>query len=134
AEALVNASFADGVETGPTLALRGRLALGQGKLTKALTDAEKAITLSPNYAGGYLVRGRERLERQSDDGLADLEKAATLSERKDADVLHALADALFRTGQLKDALGTEREAAKLRPDDKEIAEQLRQFEKANGER
>jgi tetratricopeptide (TPR) repeat protein len=131
-EAMLNVAFAEGVEIGPAYALRGRLALEQGKLTKALADAERAIALSPKYAPGYFVRGRVRLERQSEGGLADLEKAATLSERKDAEVLHTLADALFRLGRVQEALKTQREAAKLKPTDKEIVDQLHQFEKAVG--
>jgi tetratricopeptide (TPR) repeat protein len=131
-EALLRRSFAEGIEVGPALALRSRLALEQGKLTKALTDAERAIALCPNDADGYFVRGRVRLERQTEGGLADLEKAATLSDRKDADVLHTLADALFRLGRVQEALQTQREAAKLRPADKEIMEQLHQFERAIG--
>ena len=55
-----------------------------------------------------------------------------MSDRKDAEVLHALADAQFRLGRLKEAVATQREAAKLKPADAEIAEQLRQFEKALG--
>jgi tetratricopeptide (TPR) repeat protein len=132
ADALLGLSFAGGVEVGPALALRGRLALDQGKLTKALEDAERAIVLCPQYPASYFVRGRVRLERQIEGGLADLEKAASLSERKDAEVLHTLADALFRLGRVKEAVATQREAAKLKPTDSEIAEQLRQFEKATG--
>ncbi len=131
-EALLGLAFAEGSEVGPAFALRGRLALDQGKLTKALADAERAIALSPNYAAGYFVRGRVRLERQGDGGLADLEKAAALSGRKDAEVLHTLADGLFRLGRAQEALKTQREAAKLKPADKDIADQLHQFEKAVG--
>jgi tetratricopeptide (TPR) repeat protein len=132
ADALLSIAFAEKVEVGPAFALRSRLALDQGKLTKALADAERAIALSPNYAPGYFVRGRVRLERQSEGGLADLEKAATLSSRKDAEILHTLADAQFRLGRVQEAVKTQREAAKLKPNDKEIADQLHQFEKAVG--
>jgi tetratricopeptide (TPR) repeat protein len=132
ADALVSLSLESGAEAGPALALRGRLALEQGKLTRALADAERAIALCPKYPVGYFVRGRVRLERENEGALADLEKAASLSERRDAEVLHTLADALFRLGRVKEALTTQREAAKLKPADSEIAEQLRQFEKAVG--
>lgn len=131
-DALLGKAFAAKVEIGPALALRGRLALEQGKLTKALADAERAVALSPNEAAGYFVRGRVRLERQQEGALADLEKAATLSGRQDAELLHTLADALFRLGRVQEALQTQREAAKLKPADKEIVEQLHQFEKAVG--
>ncbi len=131
-EATLNIAFSEGVEVGPAFALRGRLALDQGKLTKALADADRAIALSPEYAAGYFVRGRVRHERQSEGALADLEKAATLSGRKDAEMLHCLADALFRLGRVQEALKTQREAAQLKPADKDIAEQLQQFEKAIG--
>ena len=132
ADALLGLSFESGAEVGPALALRARLALDRGKLTAALADAERAVALCPKYPAGYFVRGRVRLERQGEGALADLEKAASLSDRKDAEVLHALADAQFRLGRLKEAVATQREAAKLKPADAEIAEQLRQFEKALG--
>src|SRR5260370_38048968 len=122
-------AVAEGVEGGAGVAVRARLALDQGKLTKALADADRAIVLCPNYPTGYFVRGRVRLERQSDGGLADLEKAASLSDRKDAEVLHTLADALFRLGRVQEALKTQRDAAKRKPADEETAEQLRRFEK-----
>jgi tetratricopeptide (TPR) repeat protein len=131
-DALLGLAFAEDGEVGPALALRARLTLDQGKLTKALADAERAIKMSPDYALGYFVRGRVRLERESDGALADLEKAAALSGRKDAAILHTLADALFRLGRVEEALKTQREAAKLKPADKEITEQLHQFEKAVG--
>jgi tetratricopeptide (TPR) repeat protein len=130
--ALLGLSFADGVEVGPALALRGRLALDQGKLSKALADAERAVAVSPTYPVGYFVRGRVRLEREAEGGLADLEKAAALGDRQDALVLHTLADALFRLGRAQEALKTQREAAKLKPADRDIAEQLQEFEKAIG--
>ena len=129
---LLELSAEEGVEVGPALALRSRLALDQGKLTKALADADRAIALGPDCATGYFVRGRVRLERQSEGGLADLEKAATLSRRQDAEILHTLADALFRLGRVQEALTTQREAVKLKPTDKEIANQMRQFEKSRG--
>ncbi len=44
---LLSQAFATGLAPGPAFALRGRLALESGKLGKALTDAEQAITRSP---------------------------------------------------------------------------------------
>jgi tetratricopeptide (TPR) repeat protein len=129
-ERLLNAALADGLAVGPALALRGRLALERGRLSKALADAEKAVELSPRDAGGYYVRGRVRLERAAPGALADLEKAAELCGRKDADVLHALAEGLARAGRVEDALAAEREAVKLKPGDREMAEQLRALEGA----
>src|SRR5262249_11272822 len=94
-QGLLDQALKNEPELGPALALRGRLALESGKLAKAVIDAEKAIRYSPRDPGGWYVRGRVRLERGDRDALLDLTKAAELSERRDADVLHALACALF---------------------------------------
>lgn len=127
---LLTRAFTNDLEPGPAFALRGRLALDSGKLGRALTDAEQAIQRSPRDAGGWYVRGRVRLERGDKDALTDLTKATELSERKDADMLHALADALFRAGRIDQALTAQRAAVQLKPKDAEMAEQLAVFEKA----
>jgi tetratricopeptide (TPR) repeat protein len=129
-EALLSPALADGVALGPAYGLRGQLALDRGKLTKALADAEKAVALSPSEAPGFLVRGRVRLERGADGALADLTRAVELSGRRDATALHWLAAARFRAGQVAEALAIQREAVKLRPGDRELAEQLKEFEGA----
>jgi tetratricopeptide (TPR) repeat protein len=130
-EALLAGAFADEIELGPALALRGLLALEKGKLSRALTDAERSIALSPAEPRGYYVRGRIRLERGDSNGaLTDLSRAAELGQRKDAVVLHWLAAALFRTGRTPEALATQRQAVQLRPRDPEFLEQLRELEKA----
>jgi tetratricopeptide (TPR) repeat protein len=129
-EGLLAAALPDGVVLGPALGLRGLLALEHGRLTKALADAEKAVALSPAEETGYLVRGRVRLERGADGALADLVKAVELSSRRDATALHWLAAARFRAGQVSDALAVQREAVKLRPKDRELTEQLKEFEGA----
>jgi Flp pilus assembly protein TadD len=51
-----------------------------------------------------------------------------LSDRKDADILHALGEALFHAGRVKDALIAQRAAVKLKPKDAEMVEQLAAFE------
>ena len=63
------AALPDGVTLGPAYGLRGLLELEQGRLTIALADADKAVSLSPAEALGYLVRGRVRLERGTDGAL-----------------------------------------------------------------
>jgi tetratricopeptide (TPR) repeat protein len=129
-EGLLKSVFRPGVEPGPALALRGRLALDNGKLAKALADAEQAIARSPCDPYGWYIRGRVRLERADKDACADLIKAVDLSERKDADILHALADALFRSGRVADALPLQRAAVKLNPNNEEMMELLAILEKA----
>jgi tetratricopeptide (TPR) repeat protein len=128
-ESLLAGAFANGVECGAAFALRAQLALERGRLTDALRDAERALALSPAETRGYLVRGRVRLERGAAGALADLEKAAELSQRQDAAVLHWLARALFQAGKFKEALAAQREAVRLSPGHGEYAEQLRTFEK-----
>jgi tetratricopeptide (TPR) repeat protein len=129
-EMLLTAALANQVELGPAYGLRGLVAVEKGKLAKAVTDAERAVTLSPAEAIGFYVRGRVRLERGEAGALEDLRKAAELSRRKDAHVLHWLAAALFKDGNKAEALKTQREAVQLRPMDAELIQQLEEFEKA----
>jgi tetratricopeptide (TPR) repeat protein len=133
-EELVSRALEGGVEVGPALALRGRLSLDRGRLSAALADAERGIRLSPARPEGYFVRGRVRLERTAPGALDDLAKAAQLSGRTDAEILHALADALFQAGRKAEAVAAQKEAIKLKPRNREMVEQLGRFEKAgNGE-
>ncbi len=125
---LLAAAFPKDVAVGPALALRGLLALQSGRLGKALADADQAIALSPQEGRGFYVRGRVRLERGGQGALADLERAAALTCRHDADVLHWLAAALSQAGRLAEALATQRAALQLRPHDAELAEQLRELD------
>jgi tetratricopeptide (TPR) repeat protein/transglutaminase-like putative cysteine protease len=128
-ERLLAPALAEGMRIGPALALRGLLALERGKLTRALADAEEAIRLSPREPLGYQVRGRVALERGTPAALADLQKAVDLSGGKDADALAGLAEALLRAGRHDEAVAAQRQAVKLRPGDRELAEQLTAMEK-----
>jgi tetratricopeptide (TPR) repeat protein/transglutaminase-like putative cysteine protease len=128
-EALLKGAFDDGVELGPADALRGLLALERGRLARALADADRAVRLAPEEARGYYVRGRVRLERGNGEAVADLEKAATLSRRQDAAVLHWLAAALSQAGRAEEALTVQREAVQRSPHDPELIEQLHELEK-----
>ncbi len=131
--ALVEPILATGLEIGPAFALLGRAAIGKGRLTAALADAERAVKLGPRDAGGYYVRGLVRLERGDLPGaLADLEKAGKLTESQNADVLHAWATALYTSGRLTEALDAQRKAVKLRPKNKDMADQLKALEKEAG--
>jgi tetratricopeptide (TPR) repeat protein len=127
---LLNGAFAGGIEIGPAYGLRGLLMLEHGNLTKALADAEKAIVLSPQDARAFFVRGRVRFERVEAGAVTDLTRAAELTRRADAAILQALAAALWREHRREDALTALREAVKLRPKDVEIAEQLKEMERA----
>ena len=131
--ALIEPIFAKDLDMGSAFALRGRLMLGKGRLTAALADAERAVKLNPREAGGYYVRGQVLLERGDLHGaLADLEKASQLTESHDADVLHAFATALHSAGRVKEALDVQQKAVKLKPKNKEMAEQLKVLEKETG--
>jgi tetratricopeptide (TPR) repeat protein/transglutaminase-like putative cysteine protease len=127
---LLQPAFTCGVYLGPAYALRALLALEQGRLGKALADADKAITLGPPEARAYWVRGQVRFERATDGALDDLTRAAALSHRKDGLILHALAAAQLRAGHRAEALATQREAVKLCPKDTDLQEQLKEIERA----
>jgi tetratricopeptide (TPR) repeat protein/transglutaminase-like putative cysteine protease len=129
ADRLLQLAMGKGLESGAALGLRARLTLERGKLTRALADAERAIQICPNQANGYYVRGRIRLERGQATALVDLEKAVALSGQTDADMLHVLAAALAEAGRGPDALTMQRKAVKIKPQDKEMAEQLDTLEK-----
>jgi tetratricopeptide (TPR) repeat protein len=129
-EGLLRPACADDFAVAPAFALRGWLALERGRLAAALADAERAVALGQREPLAYLVRGRVRLERGAAGALDDLQKAAELSGRKDAVVLHWLAAGLFRRGQVEAALQAQREAVKLRPGDAELKGQLEEFERA----
>jgi hypothetical protein len=60
--------------------------------------------------------------------LADLDRAAQLSKRRDGVVLHWLAAAQLDLGRTQEALQTQQQAAQLRPDDEVIRQQLRDIE------
>jgi tetratricopeptide (TPR) repeat protein/transglutaminase-like putative cysteine protease len=129
-EKLLARAFPGGVALAPAFSLRGLLALDRGRLVKALADADKALGLSRQDPRAYYVRGRVRFERGTDGALTDLSRAAELTRRKDASILHALAAALCQAQRRDEALAAQREAVKLRPGDPEMVEQLRQMEHA----
>jgi len=121
-EWLLSKAEAEGRDLGPVRGLRAVLLLERGRLSLALAEAERAIVLSPKEASGWYVRGRVRLERTAAGALLDLQKAAELSERKDANILQALAEAQIQGGQAEQGRQTLREALKLRPSDKALGE------------
>jgi tetratricopeptide (TPR) repeat protein len=127
-ETLLTKAAGTGKELGLVYGLKGRVALSQGRLREALAAAEKAVALSPCEASAWYVRGRVRLEREAPGALSDLQKAAELSKRKDADVLRALAEAQMQAGQAEQARQTLQEALKLRPGNKGLAEQLKAWQ------
>ncbi len=132
-EALLAGAFTTGVDFGPAYALRAELTLERGQLSRALADAARAVSLRPGEGRAYYVRGRVRLERLEKNALADLTRAAELTQRGDGLILHWLAAAQFQSGLRSQALTTQREAIRLRPNDPDLAEQLRQLQKAAGE-
>jgi tetratricopeptide (TPR) repeat protein len=115
---------------GRALALRALISANRGRLAAALRDAQRAIELDPRAANGFRVRGRVRIERGQSGGLDDLERAAELTNRTDAGVLHDLAYAYSAVGRPDEALAAQRKAAELNPGSAEIQGQLREFESA----
>lgn len=98
---------------GAIQALEATLLAKQGQLRKSLTLADEAIRLTPNDPRGWHVRGLIRLERGEKPALADLEKAVTLSERKDAVMLWDLGEALDEAGRSREAVAAFQEALQL---------------------
>jgi tetratricopeptide (TPR) repeat protein len=122
--ALLAEALADSPPLGPAYGLRAVVAVECGRLTKALPDAERAITLSPSDYRGYLARGRVFYERGSGAAVSDLQKAVELSKHTDAAALHAYAAALAQAGKHAEAVAAQREAVKLKPGVAEYQEQL----------
>src|SRR5207249_3689935 len=92
------------VMVGPAYGLRAVVQADRGRLARALADAERAIAHAPYDAHGYHARGRVRLERGGDGALADLERAAELTHRRDGIVLHHLAAAQRQAGKKHEAI------------------------------
>jgi tetratricopeptide (TPR) repeat protein/transglutaminase-like putative cysteine protease len=127
---LLDDALAGDTPLGPAFGLRAVLAVGRGRLTKALPDAEKAIQLAPTDFRGFLARGRIRFERiDVAAAVADLQKAVELSKHKDAAALHSHAAALMQLGRWKEAFDAQNEAIKLQPKMAEYREQLTVIEK-----
>jgi tetratricopeptide (TPR) repeat protein len=129
AEKLLDQALKEDVPLGPAYALRAQVRLSKGRLREAFTDAERATTLMTESAQAFYVRGRVRFERGDYGALGDLLRAADLSERKDAHILHWLAAAQFAVGQRFQALQTHRLAASLHPRDPVLLKQLEEFER-----
>ncbi len=128
-ERLVQDAAGENLVYAPILAMRGWLLLEKGQLRKALADAEAALKLQPNEARAHLVRGRARMEQgKGEAAVDDLRKAAQLSKREDAVILHWLAAGLLEAGRTKEAVEAQRLALLLRPNDAEMQEQLRRIE------
>ncbi len=128
-EALLTLARSKDGEPGIALGLRARQWLDQGKLSRALAEADRAIQASPKQANGYYVRGRVLLERGQKEALDVLRKAVELSGSSDADVLQGLAEALAQAGKYAEAVVVQRQAVKLRPGDKELQDRLDTLEK-----
>lgn len=120
--------FSD-VPIGAALGLRAVISANRGRLGPALLDAERAIQLSPGQANGYRARGRVRLERNQPGAIEDLERAAELTGRGNADVLTELAYGYFTVGRTQDAMAAQREALKIKPTVVSYRNQLREFER-----
>ena len=114
------------------LAVRAKLELGQGKLRDALRDSEAALKGWKGLELALLVRGRARLERGEAGALEDLAAGVSWDGRKDADSLQALAEAQAAAGKKAEAARTAREALRLRPKDKALAELAERMEKMAG--
>lgn len=128
-EKFLNAALEQDANFGPAFGLRGQLWLDRARLDKALADAEKALSLISGDPQSFLVRGRVRLERADPRALGDLAAAANLS-KSDPWVLHWYAAALAKANRIDEAVARQREAVRLLPNNADLAEQLRDLERA----
>ncbi len=103
-------------QLGMARAWRAWLDLDQGKLSRAVGEAEAALQATPGYWLGHYVRGVVALEREKPNAVADLKEAARLSDEKDAPALLALARALLQVGKPGEARDKLEKAAALQPD------------------
>lgn len=126
--ALLDECLSGDTPPGQAYGLRAVMQVDRGRFTNALPNAERAIAQAPNDAHGYHARGRVRYERGVDGALADLERAAELSHRRDGMILHHLASAQRQAGKTHDAVETQRAAVGLVPDDADLRAQLKEFE------
>jgi len=133
-ETLLLQALEGNAEIAPAYGLRALMSLEAGLLRKANEDVEKALALSKGDARIFYVRGRMRFEKGQPGAVEDLTRAATLSDEKDATILHWLASALNQAGRLDEAVAAQRKAVALRPRDGALAEQLAALERAKRER
>jgi tetratricopeptide (TPR) repeat protein len=107
-----------------------------GKYKEALADYEKALELKPNDAGIHnniawlYVSANDSAFRDKVKALEHANKAAELSNEKNAEILDTLARAYFINGKVKEAIDTENKALKLEPYNDELKMKLREYEKA----
>jgi tetratricopeptide (TPR) repeat protein len=129
-EAIVASAASEHLEFGPLQSIQALLLLERGQVRDAIAQANSALKLEPADARGHLVRGRARLEQGNTKlALSDLRRAAELSQREDATILHWFAAALLDAGKAREAIETQKLALLLRPDDAELQAQLRRMEK-----
>ncbi len=112
-------------------ALRGWIGIENGKLREAAKDVTKAIQLRPTEPLGHLAKGRLLFERGDTKAAIEvLSKAEKLTNRKDAEVLHWLAAALFADNRVVGAIITQRDAVALAPKEMRYRKQLERMEKS----
>ncbi|MFO0880827.1 MAG: DUF3857 domain-containing protein [Gemmataceae bacterium] len=114
--------------SGPLHALQARIFLQMGQPGQARQQATRAIELAPNDPAGYFARGLLRLEVEHPQALADLDRAAHLSQMKNPTILAALAEAQAQQGQLTQALQSVRQALVLTPGDPALVALLARLE------
>lgn len=86
---------------------------------QAVLAAEKAVALNPSFALGHLVLGMSRLfDGRAGDAVSPLQQGLSLNPNDPQNFVwcNLLAMAQFFAGQVREAIGSAREALKVRPD------------------
>ncbi|MCX7069009.1 MAG: ammonia-forming cytochrome c nitrite reductase subunit c552 [Methylococcales bacterium] len=95
----------------------GNLYLRQGKIDKAITAYQRALTLDPQFVGAYInLADAYRQQQHDDEGEQQLRKGLALIP-DEADLHHALGLLLVRKGDKTAALKEFAKATKLAPTD-----------------
>lgn len=102
------------------LSLRAYLRMMQQNLPEAMTFAQRAIKLDPQYAPGYYYRGMIKLRQgEVNDALLDLQKARDLSP-SNADIRTGLVDVYVYRKQLDNAIREMEVAVQYAPDRRDL--------------
>jgi tetratricopeptide (TPR) repeat protein len=122
----------------PAYVYRGLCMEKNGDYLGAIQDYTSALQFNPkdantnNNLAWLYATAKDQKFYDKEKALQYAQKAAALSERKNAEILDTLARAFFINGRISDAIETEREALKLSPGSDAFEKNLIVYEKVKG--